>query len=191
VHPGLLARKLLSQVNLFVAVGETPVEMLREFCDTNGLAKPPTARIDLRHGEALVWRCGRNESPFVLQIAPSHTERRRHIRKYAEGELPPERSFYFRGREGKLNLRAHNLVLFLQLSDGVDEDTWQYHLSRHDYSRWIAEYIKDADLSAEVRRVENDASLSPQESRRRIHEEIERRYTLPAGPAGSMDGAPP
>jgi HAD superfamily hydrolase (TIGR01484 family) len=193
VHPGLLARKLLAQVNLFIAVGETPVEMLREFCDTNGLAMPQTARIELQPGEALVWRCGRNEAPFVLRIAPSHTERRRHIRKYAAGELPPERSFYFRGREGKLNLRAHNLVLFLQLSDGVDDDTWQYHLARHDYSRWIAEYIKDADLSAEVRQVEKDESLSPQESRRRIHEEIDRRYTLPAGPgpAGTMDSMRP
>jgi hydroxymethylpyrimidine pyrophosphatase-like HAD family hydrolase/energy-coupling factor transporter ATP-binding protein EcfA2 len=189
VHPSLLARKLLADINTFIAVGETPVEMLREFCETNGLPIPQTDRIDLQHGQALVWRLASNESPFVLKIEPSHTERRRHIRKYAEGELPPDRSFYFRGPQAKLNLRAHNLVFFLQLSEGVDSETWVYHLKRHDYSRWIGEFIKDPDLSEQVRQVENDASLSPQESRRRIHEEIERRYTMPAGatPKGSRD----
>jgi len=45
---------------------------------------------------------------------------RRHTRKYAEGELDEDRSFYFRGPEGRLNLRAQNLALFLQIAEGVD-----------------------------------------------------------------------
>src|SRR5437763_1621565 len=47
----------------------------------------------------------------------SKAERRRHRRKYADGELPPDRSFFFRGPNGKLNLRAQNLQMFLQIAE--------------------------------------------------------------------------
>src|SRR6266446_10126510 len=56
-----------------------------------------------------------------------HAQRLRHSRKYAEGELGEDKSFYFRGQEGSLNLRAQNLVLFLQIAEGVDDGTWLYH----------------------------------------------------------------
>ena len=82
-----------------------------------------------------------------LKIAPSQTERRRHTRKYAEGELPPERSFFFRGADKKLNLRARNLIQFLQLAEGVDDDTWMHHLREGDYSEWMRDAIKDTELA--------------------------------------------
>jgi len=50
--------------------------------------------------------------PFRLRSAPGRTERRRHQRKYAEGDLGADKSFYFRGPAGALNLRAQNLTLF-------------------------------------------------------------------------------
>jgi HAD superfamily hydrolase (TIGR01484 family) len=181
VHPDLLAPKLLNEVDLFIAVGETPIEMLQEFGRAAATAVPSVEPLKLKQGEALVWERARNKPPFVLKIEPSHTERRRHTRKYAEGELPPERSFYFRGPQKSLNLRAHNLIIFLQMADGVDDETWTHHLQQHDYSRWICEYIKDADLAHKIRSVESDASLSPQESRRQVREQIEHLYTLPAG----------
>jgi hypothetical protein len=192
VHPDLLAPKLLKDVDLLVAVGETPIEMLQEFGRVAATDLPQATQLKLEHGEALVWDRARNNAPFVLRIAPSHTERKRHTRKYAAGELPPDRSFYFRGPRKTLNLRAHNLIMFLQIAEGVDDDTWVYHLKRHDYSQWIGEYIKDPDLSEEVRHIENDASLSPQESRRHVREQVEQLYTLPAGPeaSSSMDSLP-
>jgi len=101
--------------------------------------------------------------------------RRRHTRKYATGELPPERSFYFRGPEGKLNLRAQNLFIFLQLADGVDDATWDYHLRRGDYSQWFRERIKDDELAAEAAAVETDMALTPAESRERLRTAVEGR----------------
>jgi hypothetical protein len=86
--------------------------------------------------------------------APSRTQRRRHRRKYAEGEIEPERSFYFRGPEGTLNLRAQNLLLFQQLAEGVDDATWLHHLRRGDYSRWFRDAIKDEALAQARRRSE-------------------------------------
>ena len=102
------------------------------------------------------------------------------MRKYAEGELGEDKSFYFRGPNGSLNLRAHNLVIFLQMAQGIDDQTWTHHLRSGEYSRWFGEAIKDDELAAETRAVEQNEALSAQESRGRIKEIVERRYTAPA-----------
>ena len=120
-------------------------------------------------------------------------ERRRHVRKYAEGELPPDRSFYFVGPEGKLKLRAQNLQMFTQMADGVDDETWLFHLKAGDYSRWFRERIKDETLAAEAEQVERMTGLSGAESRKLIRGAVERYYTLPASaplPIPGTDAAP-
>jgi hypothetical protein len=123
----------------------------------------------------------RREGHFEIVTAITAKEKqRRHARKYAEGELGEDKSFYFRGPEAALNLRAHNLATFLQMAAGVDDKTWQYHLQAQEYSRWFREGIKDEDLAAEAEMVEAEATLGPKESRQRIREMIERRYTAPA-----------
>ena len=121
---------------------------------------------------------------FRVRVAPAKSEQRRHLRKYAEGELPPERSFYFRGPQKKMNLRAQNLFLFLQMAEGVDEETWLHHLRQGDYSRWLREGVKDEPLAEAVADVERDRSLSVDEGRKRIRAAVERIYTLPASSPG-------
>jgi hypothetical protein len=118
---------------------------------------------------------GRNKQ-IVSPIQP-HLERQRHIRKYAEGELGEDNSFYFRGPEGALNLRAQNLTLFIQIAAGVDDRTWEYHLRAGDYSHWFRDKIKDRELASEVAGIERNRALFPADSRRRVKEAIERRYT--------------
>jgi len=117
--------------------------------------------------------------PVRVRTIAGKQDRRRHLRLYAEGELAPQQSFYFRGPEGKLNLRAQNLMMFLQLADGVDDSTWTYHLRRGDYSRWFREFLKDDELAANTAGIEHDNQLSAEESRRRIKELIQSRYTAP------------
>lgn len=107
-------------------------------------------------------------------------EHRRHNRKYAEGEIEEERVFYFRGPEGKLNLRAANLTIFLTMAQGIDDETWLFHLRRAEYSDWLRARIKDAETADAVQAVEEDASLNPAESRDRIRQAIESKYTAPA-----------
>jgi hypothetical protein len=119
---------------------------------------------------------------------PSRIERRRHTRKYAEGELPPDRSFYFRGPDNKLNLRAQNLMLFLQMADGVDDATWEHHLRGGEYSRWFREGIKDEALAAEAEGIERRRGLSAADSRQLIRAAVERRYTQPASAPLPMPG---
>ena len=107
---------------------------------------------------------------------PTRAQHQRHLRKYAEGQLADDRSFTFRGPDGKLKLRAHNLLQFADLADGVDDDTWLYHLRGKEVARWFRHEIKDDELAAEAEAAE---SLGPDESRRRIRAAIEKRYTLP------------
>ncbi len=124
--------------------------------------------------------------PSALRAFPPRSDHKRHVRKYAEGELGPDVSFYFRGPDGRLNLRAQNLSLFLQVGEGVDDDTWLHHLRQGDYSRWISKALKDADLARDVATVEAEAEakdtagLSAGESRARIRAAIEARYTASA-----------
>jgi hypothetical protein len=70
--------------------------------------------------------------------------------------------------------------MFVQIGDGVDDETWVYHQRKGHYSRWIRDVIKDDDLAAEVAAVEEDRKASPRESRRRIRDAIEQRYAAPA-----------
>ena len=95
------------------------------------------------------------------------------------GRAAAERSFFFRGPEDKLNLRAQNLVRFCRLADGVDDETWLHHLRRGDYSYWFREVIGDEELSEEAAEIERARALSPAESRARIRAAVEERYTSP------------
>jgi hypothetical protein len=152
---------------------------VRQFCHVLSKRTPDLPEEPLASGQILYWLRGEG-APREVTLAPGRTERRRHSRKYAEGELPPDRSFYFRGPEGRLKLRAQNLLVFLQMAEGVDDETWLYHLRRGDYSVWFADRIKDDELAAEARQVEQTETLGAVDSRELIKAMIERRYTLPA-----------
>lgn len=189
VHPELLEREVLQRVSTMIAVGRDAGQTMAEFARAAGRELPVSDSRQLESGEALLWQVGSQRAPLRFKSRSAKTERRRHRRKYAEGELPPERSFYFRGPEGKLNLRTQNLMLFLQTADGVDEQTWLYHLRRGDYSRWFMEGIKDDALAAEARRIESLSNLSAAESRELIRAAVERDYTLPASAQVTVPGA--
>lgn len=178
LHPDHLAQAVTKHINMTVAIGESPAERFEEFARATGLEVPPLPQNQLEKGEAWCWRVGEPQ-PYKVHTLPSTTERRRHVRKYAEGELEPERSFYFKGPDDKLNLRAQNLILFMQLAEGVDDATWEYHLRRGDYSEWLRIAIKDKELATEAEKLERDRTLNAHTSRERIIQLIQERYTLP------------
>lgn len=180
VHPDQLSPHVLDTVDIAVALGERPSSTLQAVSNHKGLSLPPISNAELKPGEAVVWRVAAGQSPQPFMMTVSRMERRRHRRKYAEGELPPERSFYFRGPEGKLNLRAQNLIMFRQLADGVDDETWLHHLRNGDYSHWMETAIKDRSLAQVVHEVEDMPDVSAHDSRQRVASAIEERYTLPA-----------
>jgi hypothetical protein len=113
-----------------------------------------------------------------MRIISNRVERIRHLRKYAEGNMR-DRSFYFRGPDGRHNLKAQNLVIFSQIAEGIDEETWLFHLHRGDYSRWFREAVKDSYLADHAERIEQRQDLRPAETRELMRSFIEGRYTLP------------
>jgi hydroxymethylpyrimidine pyrophosphatase-like HAD family hydrolase len=147
---------------------------------TRAAARGQTLPFDgppLAQGEVAIAWVGPESRAQRFRVGKRRVQHRRHVRKYTEGELPPDRSFYFRGPEGALNLRASNLVRFVELAEGVDEPTWIWHLRQQDYSTWARQQIKDDDLAGALAAVEA-AELPPAESRRRALDEIRARYAV-------------
>jgi hypothetical protein len=176
VHPGHVSPSMLSLVNVVVAIGKTPDETLTDFAAARQIPAPTVASDDLPTGEGLAWRCDSAEGPVRFRGVVPREERRRHRRKYADGELPPDRSFYFRGPDEKLNLRAQNLKIFLQVADGVDAVTWRHHFDNGDITHWLQEAIKDPQLAAQVAALGRER-LSTDEARGRVRALIQEQYT--------------
>ncbi len=185
VHPDQLAPEVLASVQTVAAVGDAPASTIRQFCAALGVPPPPLPSDDrIEAGEALLWERSSHRGPARVRVVQPELQRQRHARKYTEGELGEDRSFYFRGPDGALSLRAQNLALFLQIA-GVDDRTWLHHLRAGHYSAWIRDAIKDEDLADEFAAVERDRELSADDSRARIKEAVDRRYTGPASEAPS------
>lgn len=181
VHPELIAPEVYSSVDLLLTIGDKATDKIKMFAKKSGLEAPEMPKQkDLEQGFGFGWFTKTSKQVELLKLERSEIEKIRHRRKYAEGQLPEERSFYFRGPDGKLNLRVQNLVLFNQIAQGVDDDTWNFHLRNHDYSKWFKEFIKDEELSQEAQMIESNKNIGATETRNLICAAIEKRYTLPA-----------
>jgi hydroxymethylpyrimidine pyrophosphatase-like HAD family hydrolase len=177
VHPDAMRPKALAGVQVVLGVGPAANEVVESFCRATNAPIPALPAASPKH-EVLFWDRAGSDAPRWIGVDRPKQEHQRHTRLYASGELGEDNSFYFRGPQNALNLRAHNLMIFLQMGDGVDDATWLHHLHRGDYSRWFRESIKDDDLADEAEGVQDGAD--PAATRKQIHEIIERRYTAPA-----------
>jgi HAD superfamily hydrolase (TIGR01484 family) len=175
VHPDAMSPAALRTVEYVLTLGDKAAETIATFCRTIGAPAPDCP--PLGTDQVLYWSRSSGTPPFAIDPLRPRQARDRHKRKYAEGHLDDDLAFYFRGPAGKLNLRAHNLMLFVQIGEGVDEDTWQFHRRAHDYSAWFRKVIKDDELAAEAEAVEVDESLDAAASRDKILAAVDRRYT--------------
>ncbi len=175
-----LTTTALTQINVLASTRVTTFEAgLRALLGDRASRLRPAAEGQLEPGEAILAQLGTPGYRAVkFRVARRRIVHRRHVRKYVEGELSPERSFYFRGEKGELNLRAANLIRFCELAEGVDDATWAYHLGRGEYSAWVGRRIKDPELAREIAAVENTQDLSPADSRRLILQAARRRYAV-------------
>lgn len=185
VHPESVWSSIIESIDVLITVGETPDKTFASFCTPLNRTPPSIDSAALPPGNAIVWRPGDDTLPIQIAFDPPKAERRRHSRKYAEGSLGADNSFYFRGPEQKLNLRAQNLTVFLQLADGVDVETWDHHLAAHEFSRWFRDKIKDDSLADAVEEIEQSGEPA-EETKRRVREEVESRYTLSAERASGI-----
>jgi len=179
VDPETLAPEALKRVEAVLAFGSTASEIIASFARAINISRP-TEIPTLTHNEILFWSRSSSELPRALEIGAPRRTYKRHTGKYALGDLGERQSFYFRGANNAINLRAQNLIQFLQIAQDVEDATWEHHLRSRDYSTWFRHVIKDDDLALEAAEVENDLTLDPHESRRRISAAVSERYTLPA-----------
>jgi hypothetical protein len=178
VHPEHVAPLILSLIDLIIVVGSSPKKTMKAFADAAGSKLDWPQGLSLQRGHSVAWFPRRAEPPFCIRIISGRIERIRHLRKYAEGDMR-DRSFYFKGPDSRHNLKAQNLVIFSQIAEGIDEETWLFHLRRRDYSKWFREAVKDAYLADHAERIEQRTDLRPPETRELILSFIEARYTLP------------
>lgn len=178
VHPDHVAPEILSLVDVIVAVGQTPDQTLRSFSAASGHEMVWPQGLSYKAGQAVVWFLHSDQVPFSMSIIPGSADRLRHRRKYAEGNMR-DNSFYFRGPDDRHNLKAQNLTIFCQIAEGIDEETWLFHLYRGDYSRWFRDAVKDTYLADQTERIEQRSNLQSIETRNLIRSLIDTRYTLP------------
>jgi len=174
IHADAMRAEALEPVDVVITPAKGFADSLETFARTVGHDVPDVGGIEPRDGEAVIWFVGAEPTTF-RPVEPAQ-DLKRHRRKYAEGDLE-EDAFYFTGPERKLNLRTHNLTLFAQIAEGIDEETWAWHLGRGDYERWFRGAIGDdtlADLTKDL------AEGDPADARERILAAIAERYTLPA-----------
>jgi hydroxymethylpyrimidine pyrophosphatase-like HAD family hydrolase/energy-coupling factor transporter ATP-binding protein EcfA2 len=177
---GDLSREVRPWVNVIASTDlDAFADSVRTLFGADALPLDDVAKTPLARGEAVLADL-RPSSPRAerFRVGRRRIAHRRHVRKYVEGELPPDRSFYFRGPEGKLNLRAANLARFGELAEGVDDATWTHHLRERAYSGWVESMIKDPELAHEIAAVEAMADLGGAESRTRVLDAIRRRYAV-------------
>jgi hypothetical protein len=62
-------------------------------------------------------------------------------------------------------------MIFIQMAEGVDDDTWMYHLGKKEYSNWFRSAIHDeelADAAEKIRRRRNRFLLKSKDSNSHI-----------------------
>ncbi len=172
--PDSVSADALAAVTAVAALGSKAREVIEAVCATVGEAPPDGLDEPPGEEEVLFWRRSPPAPVRRIKVEKPRQARKRHTRKYAQGRLDEEASFYFRGPKQEMNLRAYNLMNFLQIAEGIDGKTWEHHLRRGDYSKWFEERICDPELAEEAAGIEEDRSLSPAESRQRLVDAVRR-----------------
>ncbi|MCD6021073.1 MAG: phosphoglycolate phosphatase [Actinomycetia bacterium] len=177
VHADTMTREALEPVNVVLTPSGGFAESLEIFARAAERDPPDVVGVDPGKEDAVIWFV--DDEPLAIQPIEPKQDLKRHRRKYAEGDLE-EDAFFFTGPQGKLNLKVQNLTRFAEIAEGVDDETWAWHLGRRDYERWFREAIGD-DTLADLAATSSEEDLDPGESRGRILDAIHDRYTLPAG----------
>ncbi|HET8603299.1 MAG TPA: HAD-IIB family hydrolase [Marmoricola sp.] len=134
-----------------------------------GRAGPLRAALNTLEGSR-EFQVGRRESPHV-----------RHWHKYAATPLPATRRFWFHPAEaGAPQQVAASVDEFCRLVRHCAPETLDFHLARHDFSRWVNGTLSDQQLGAELADIERDHAArhaaSLERVRQQVSDVIERRY---------------
>lgn len=178
MYPESLDAEILRAVDTLLAFGDNPAELLKRFAEITGHALPAQMPSPQK-GDMLMWHPKRTKPPCLVHPRPPLQQHRRHIGKYATGDVGAWHSFYFRGSNGFINRAARNVYEFIEEADAIDDAVWLHHLRAGDYAAWFRDVIHDGGLAKDVQHISQDAALAAGDSRRLVKRAIWRRYAAP------------
>jgi len=171
--PHAISPSILSKAGMLITIGKDPLYPFEQFCRLLGL-EIPAGIPSLAEGELCAWERDSPHPPYKVHFRLPHQLQQRHKKKYAQGDMG-DNSFIFTGREQQLHLRANNLIFFKHIAEGIDADTWSFHLQRHDYVKWFRDSIHDEELAKAGEEAEQ--MKDPGAGRKHILEFIAKKYT--------------
>ena len=170
--PDHISPDLLKKAGTIMVVGENTEEPVKQFCRICNIENPEQIPA-IQNGEACIYDVDTGNTPYVIKYNPPQQLQQRHKRKYALGDMG-DNSFIFSGSENKLNLKANNLSMFVHIAEGVDDDTWNYHLQKKEYTKWFKEALHDDDLAAISKEAEKKKNAA--DSKKLILDFITKKY---------------
>jgi len=171
--PHALCSAILSKVGLLLTIGKNASYPFEQFCQILGLPVPKGIP-SLAEDEICIWERDSPRPPYKAKFHLPRQLQQRHKKKYAQGDMG-DHSFVFTGRESRLHLKANNLMLFIHLAEGIDTDTWLFHLRRKDFTKWFRDSVHDEELASVGE--EAEALKDPEASRKHIVDFIAQKYT--------------
>lgn len=125
----------------------------------------------------------------LFTVEPRRTKHVRHLRKYADGQLPEGRRFFFRASTVP---PPGNLADFERALHRLPPETLIFHASRGDFSRWIASELQDSTLADVVASIERDLvahnAAAVERARSALTRAVGTRYGTGRSPADDVAG---
>ncbi len=109
---------------------------------------------NLPSGEFVLIQPDDASDATTFSPAPRQTAHVRHLRKYADSQVPPDQRFFFRGPDGHIVTAADSLNAFREAVGTVPEEILAHHAARGDFSRWVLDVFSDRMLCHQIRKLE-------------------------------------
>jgi HAD superfamily hydrolase (TIGR01484 family) len=157
--PDHLSGQALSKIGMIMVIGSNTAYPIKQYCKVMRMDVPSIPEIS--EAEICVWDIEKKTAPTAIRYFWPQKLLKRHKRKYAQGDMASN-SFIFTGIENKLHLVAPNLMMFKHIAEGIDVESWLFHLRRKDFSAWFRNKVHDENLAKISEEGENmhDAVLS-------------------------------
>ncbi|HET8576419.1 MAG TPA: HAD hydrolase family protein [Methylomirabilota bacterium] len=156
-RPSWLRPSVVKSLDVFLlarATAEEELAFLRS-CLPGGAASRVLASVSkLPPGEFLVVQPEGAGAALTFIPAPRETTHVRHLRKYADVEVPFSERFLFRRPDGAVVATAQSLREFRHAVGAVDDAVLAHHAGRGDFSRWVREVFSDLELARQLRKSE-------------------------------------
>ena len=111
---------------------------------------------ELSRGEFVLVEADAGGPPrlWSFTATPRETPHVRHLSKYADQRVGPDRAFLFRRPDGRVVAMAESLNEFREAAACLEEEVLAHHCRRGDVSRWVEHVFSDGILATLLRKVE-------------------------------------